>query len=136
MSMVKTMRILMADGSMKEIADVIIGDAILNDQYASVIVREVYCGREDVICCVKLNDGSVLRVTAEQPVLTENGFSRVAELEVGNLILGAKAPQTVLQIMKEEYGDMVFNLLLDSQSHSIICEGVIVGDFCAQETCA
>jgi intein/homing endonuclease len=134
MCLAENMRIQMADGSTREMNAVKIGDWILDEQHGSVLVTNVLSGMEEYIYCIKLNNHSALKATKEHPVLTENGFKRMMDLKAGDMVQGAYGPQTVQSIEKEKYESVVYNLLLDSESHSMICEGIIVGDFSAQQT--
>lgn len=129
MCLAENMRIQMADGSMREMNAVKIGDSVCDEQHGSVLVTNVLSGMEEYIYCIKLNNHSALKATKEHLVLTENGFKCMMDLKEGDIVQGAYGPQTVQSIEKEKYESVVYNLLLDSESHSMICEGIIVGDF-------
>ncbi len=124
------MRILMADGSQKEIGAVQIGDAVFDGEQGAAVVTNVYSGREQFLCVIRLG-GGIIKMTAEHPVLTESGFIPAMELTAGDMVQGGDAPQAVRSIQTEEYDGTVYNLALDSQSHLMVCEGVAVGDFYA-----
>jgi hypothetical protein len=134
MCLAENMRIQMADGSMREINAVKIGDCILDEQHGSVLVTNVLSGMEEYIFYIRLNNHSDLKATKEHPVLTENGFKRIMDLRAGDMVQGENGLQAVQSIEKEKYESVVYNLLLDSESHLMICEGIIAGDFFAQQT--
>ncbi len=127
-----SMRIVMADGIEKPINEIKIGDAVYQAQQGTAVVSNIFSGSEQSLCVVTLACGSVLKLTAEHPVLSEKGFVRAEELTPGDTVQGKDALQTVASIHTEEYDGLVYNLALDSQSHLMVCEGVLVGDYFAR----
>lgn len=134
MCLAENMRIQMADGTSREINTVKIGDRISDEQHGSVVVTNVLHGMEEFIYCIKLSNSSALKATKDHPVLTESGFKRLADLQPGEMIQCADGQNTIESVEMIKYESEVYNLLLDSESHSMICEGIIVGDFSAQQT--
>lgn len=126
--------VLMKDKSLKQIQDIMIGDRVLNDHSCSLAVINIYDGREYVICCIRFVNGIMLKATMDHPVLTEDGFKPVKDLKIGDHVKCFDGSLLEVQdIYMMEYDDMVYNLLLDGESHVMICENIIVGDLAAEQ---
>ncbi len=126
------MRVLIGDGSEKEISAGQIGDTVFDEQRSAAVVTNIYMGTEKALCVITLAGGSVIKMTAEHPVLTENGLVRAEDLTAGDMVQGKDAPQAVASIQTVDRDCSVYNLALDSQSHLMVCEGVFVGDYFAR----
>lgn len=124
------MRILMADMRQKKIQDISIGDLVLNEQGNFTSVSNIWTGIEANIYSMSLANGIVLKASKELPVMTEEGLKPMKDLQIGDTVKSLEGMQTIISIDEIVYNEKVYNLTLDSDSHLMICEGVIV----AQQT--
>ncbi len=134
MSVSEDMRIQMADGSSRGISTIKIGDSIYDEQHGAALVTNVLHGIEECIYLIKLSNNSALKATEDHPVLTENGFKRIMDLKVGDVILSADGKNTLQNIEIIQSESVVYNLILETESNLIICEDISVGDFSMQQT--
>ena len=128
----KNTRVLMGDNSKKNIQDISIGDQVKNEQLRSVSVTDICTGNERSLILMSLADGSILEATGDHPVQTENGLKPIKKLRIGEMVQGVAGLQAVQDLQIIDYNNTVYNLILNCESHLMICEGIIVGDFFAQ----
>ncbi|MEM5795721.1 MAG: Hint domain-containing protein [Bacillota bacterium] len=124
-------RIALADGCEREIKDVRIGERVANERLDHpVTVTNIMIGVEQMLYCLSLANGSTLMATGTHPVLTEEGFKPMQELTTKDSVrTPAKGSQQVKDITMVKYEDRVYNLELSGDSHAMVCNGLIVGDF-------
>lgn len=121
-------RILMADGRYKMIEEIRIGDQVQTGSGAATMVTNCFSGLEDgkIIEVVTLND--TLRLTKQHPVLTVSGWKEASAVTAADILNGKNGPVKVEDVRRIPYQNMVYNLDLESAEHSMICNGIIVGD--------
>jgi hypothetical protein len=104
--------VLMADGSAKRIADIQPGDAVVSYDTAEGrrvegTVSGTGNGRADYYYLV--NGG--LKVTPPHPFyVVDKGWTKVADLRPGDVILGADGPVTIVSIERIEEGQAICNI--------------------------
>lgn len=153
--------ITMADGSQKEIQDIAAGEQVYNPLTKTAAkVINVIQGPERLPLMEVTVGSTTLRMTTLHPVLVfsspeEVGMTSIAlvegnrdagrlvqaiDLKVGDLLLladGSKAPISSIVRPEVEEGQFVYNLVLEStdrsgQSHMLVSDGVVTGDFILQ----
>lgn len=128
----KTTLIRMADGSEKQVQDIRVGDRVVDEQFNHVTVITIYSGVEEYIHCIRFIEGNILRATTMHPVFTEIDLKPIKDLKIGEIVKTSDGTQVIQSIDEEKYKDMVYNFELDGESHLMICDGIIVGDFIAE----
>jgi hypothetical protein len=104
--------VLMADGSAKRIADIQPGDTVVSYDTADGrrvegTVSGTGNGRADYYYLV--NGG--LKVTPPHPFyVVDKGWTKVADLRPGDVILGADGPVTIVSIERIEEGQAICNI--------------------------
>lgn len=125
----------MADGSKRPIQDVRIGEMLMNNRGEAVTVINAVMGYEQMVYCLKLANEVTLKATGRHPVLTLNGWKAMQDLTSQDLVQtlahGEQAVESILT--EEEYNDRVYTLELCSEDHTMVCNGIIVGDFFLQK---
>lgn len=89
-------RVLMADGSEKEIRDIVAGDRVTSydgGQIEGICVASGLVAKKADVICITLDDGRRVRSTPDHKFLTPRGWMRADELREGDELIdiGAKA---------------------------------------------
>ncbi len=99
--------VLMADGSYKNIEDIVLGDAVMGQTEAGILrpnivtklYHHVYTENAGVLFdTLRVNDSLV--VTAEHPMMTTRGIVSAGDLVVGDLLLAATGT-TIVETLEE-----------------------------------
>lgn len=122
-------RVRMADGSMRRIEEIRIGELTGRDHaYGRVI--NCWSGQEEVLYNLITEDGNSIKLTNNHPVLTERGLMGAAFIRKGTRIMTENGSFAEITAVKELHGCFkVCNLELDSEDHLFCAEGFTVGDF-------
>lgn len=131
-------RIMMADGSLKIVEDIQIGEKIMSANMQTLTVEYNTIGREEK-ASVRLKDSKhhSLLVTAAHPVLTPNGVVLAGKLKTGDKILTYEGEALLTEVVYEEYDKTVWNLAAGIPADGIqftrfnttfYAEGILVGD--------
>ena len=141
------MRVLMADGTYKNIEDVQVGEEVisLNEDTGEFIVQKVagttINKRSTDLVYVNLSNGTQIGMRAYHPLLTTEGWKslrpglaetiveigKVEELKVGDTIVGYEENVTIVSIeQRPEVEDYyTYNLTIEGY-HNYIVEGIVV----------
>lgn len=143
-------KVLMADGTIKPIDDVRIGERVLSrtaDGEERVCrVASAMRGVEDSLVVIEVDDALQLRCTASHPVLTPNGAVRADRIDETSLVACAEGGWRKVRRVRAEFGGMVCSLALvadDSRAPLSLedvlrdpctfwADGILVGDVAAQ----
>ena len=140
-------KILMADGTEKNIQDVRAGDYVRNPVNGKAIRVENYTVGEQTREMYEITyAGKTVKATYNHPFLTDDGMKRAEDLVIGDSFydkdLGLVEVEKMVEIPVEK-GRLVWNLLLegenksnliDYQDHIFVANGISSGDFYIQDT--
>lgn len=131
--------IKMADGSLKKIKDIQIGDNILDGTAKSIMVRNVWKGPE-ANPCIRFTslDGHELIVSGSHPMKTIDGWIRAKNINTEHTLLMEDGTyMKISSLMNVPYDKQVYNLSLVSkaeESNCFIANGFVVGDYECQNS--
>lgn len=130
----KDTQILLADGSIKKIQSLEIGNIIINENNEKVIITDILTGYEETMVLVETVSGSKILLTDEHPILTQRGMVLSEQLTaVDILILYGGNSEELRHVYPVQYNDTVYSLVLEKES-TLIGNGFIVGDFAMQQS--
>ena len=144
-------KILMADGTTKNIEDVQVGDKVIsynrnNDEYYTTTVNQTIEKEVDVYYEIKLEDGTIVKPTGNHPILTDNGFKTIIGitedaqiidvLNVGDKVMTIDGYKPIVCIIRYDEKKKVYNLNVvdddeiesgedDDSEDTFIVEGVV-----------
>lgn len=121
-------RILMADGSLKNIEDIAAGDYILTKEspYSSEMVKAkvLKTVEHDVVEYLIINEG--LKVTAEHVVFVNNKFNLAGKIQVGDVMLGSDGQMIKVESIRKEVTPVkVYNFEVEHY-HTYFADGYYV----------
>lgn len=133
----KGSNIRMADGSMRKIEDICIGEQVLNpfgEGLATVV--NTWCGPEKILQHIETGNGRTVDASENHPLWTEKGPKAAVEISEGDMLLAEGGTyDTVVQRYPLAYDGEVFNLELtcdgcadENKAHTMFCNGLVVGD--------
>lgn len=123
-------KIELADGSNLKIEDIRIGDMVITETGITHIMN-TWCGIENEMINILAEDGKIICVTKNQPMLTEKGVIRAEKVSAGMLLKCSSGFSKVNQVEKKEQM-VVYNL--DADGKSIYADGFLCGDFIVQNS--
>ena len=129
----KDTMIHMADGSMKAICRINIGDRVKDQDGGAALVVNVLTGSEDGLVFIKTAAGKELRATKGHPIKTARGFIRADSLNAADRIITDDGEAGIKELFMAPYNDTVYSLELETPK-AIICNGIIAGDYHMQNT--
>ena len=144
-------KILMSDGTTKNIEDVQIGDKVMSydrhsEAYYTARVNQTIEKEVDIYYEIKLEDGTIVRVTGKHPFLTDEGFENimgisdevliVGVLEVGDKVMTTEGYKPIVAIIEYNEKKKVYNLNVadddeiqsgedDDSDDTYIVEGIV-----------
>ena len=128
-------RVLMADGSQKEIAHIRMGDMVQNIVGGYSRVINVMTGMESECLKMALENGRELCGTKAHPIMTDSGFKPLEAIRVGDLVqIEEGGFQAVAEIFCENCYERVYNLELEGDDHGFWGNGIATGDFYIEMT--
>lgn len=93
----------------------------------------IFMGYEDILYELTAEDGNVIRLTKDHPVLTEEGLVQAEFATEGTKIMRAEGHlKEIISARKLEGHFAVYNLQLESEENLFEEEGFIVGDIMVQ----
>lgn len=128
--------IRMADGSRKPVERIRMGD-VLFTMLGDRTVREVYAGPEKILLCICTESGKKLKVTYTHPIVLEGGITLQAGcVRPGYRVLSGEGETDKVKWVYEcDYQGMVYNFeFTDGQEHTVEADGILAGDFIAQNS--
>lgn len=125
----------MADGSLKTIQTVAIGDRVMGLDGRSLNVINVWTGTEDRMLRLIVKNGDEIMATEDHPFMTKEGMKPLLKLSIGDeLLMENGSYSAIAQCYPMPYGRSVYNLDVDGDG-SFICNGFVVGDNKIQNSC-
>lgn len=133
--------IRLADGSEKEISQLAKGDLVWNPvNLRAMAVKRMTVGPEKKPMSRVFVEGRAVDVTDGHPFMTQNGWKKTAELNVGDMVKsasGAFSPVTAITALPVGANlPTVYNLALEGDAaddHYVLANGVVTGDLYIQE---
>ena len=138
-------KIIMADGTQKNIEDVKIGEMVLSydeetNKKTLSEVRELEKPVRNHMCKIIFEDKSFLKLTNEHPVLTINGWKSINpfellkenpyffadKLHIGDEVISEKSNKKVVDISCEKGIFQTYNLKEVANQNTFFAEGVVV----------
>lgn len=125
--------IRMADGTLKKIEDINVGDAVQDGRNESpVTVRNIWKGEEEKLVRIAFGNGEI-RLTKAHPVFTlmesKTVIKRASEVNQDDILIGPDKQQIkVERVEVVDYNDQIYNLSLDGDSHCFVANGILTGD--------
>ncbi|MBA0165252.1 hypothetical protein H0255_19135 [Pectobacterium versatile] len=135
-------KVRMADGSLKRVEDIEVGDMVLSNQNKKPkkVTSTIPGYEEGVIYVVTDAKGNRVEMTAEHPVLSgKNSVLLARQLKVGTEIYNAEGQTKIVSIKNKNYSGKVWNLVLEGEdkndhtSTGFYAENILVGDNSMQE---
>ena len=127
-------KIQLADGSEKPIEFISIDDRLRLSSGEMANVENIINGFERELIFLSTTNGYSLRTTKNHPISTARGFVPAGELTAADIICTQNGNAPLSQLYVAQYEDTVYNLCIEP-SGSLICNGIIAGDFTMQNTC-
>ena len=125
-------QIRMADGSMRRISDIRIGDAVMQPKDGRPVrVCNIWKGTEKELVVIRTKEGASVRMTREHPLCQEDGFIRAGEIKPGDTVYGeAGRKLTVASVETVPYEGHVYNLDLERSEGdgTLLANGIAAGD--------
>lgn len=111
-------KVLLADGTSKEIGKILPTDQVMNTKGDSVSVVKIVGGPEKPLMYVVTTDsGRTVSATQGHPFVTSRGsFILSKELTIGSKLKTIDGLETVTRIEREAYSGIVYNLYLGSSA--------------------
>lgn len=135
----RSVKILMADGSYRSVADIRIDDEVKGIDGINKAIANIYEGVEAIIFCVETKSGKSIRLTGSHVVSCSGKGKRVEMLTTEDAVdvmeNGVIKPDSIQRIFIEPYHDIVYNFEIDQKSFEgtfLIANDVIAGDFAMQ----
>lgn len=124
-------RILMADGSLKNIEDIKIGDILLSGKTKTPAgVTNTFKGKATQLIIIE-TEGATLKVTPEHLIATDEGLCEAGKLNAGMKVYSSDGGYVPIKFLYDaECGETVYNLALDCPEGqgTLYAEGILVGD--------
>lgn len=129
----KDTRILMADGSEREIQNIRPGDRVMSENRQAGRVTDVIKGQEEKMVRIVSMGGKVILATEDHPILTARGMVMARQLNAADILCMIDGQEEIRFVYPQEYKDTVYSLMLEEESN-LIANHFIVGDFKTQQT--
>lgn len=140
-------QILMADNSLKNIEDIVIGDEVLSyneiedkfevDKVTNTLIKE----NSDDLVYIKLSNGIEIGMRAYHPLLTTEGWkslrptlaetirdlnTEVSQLNVGDFLIGTNENPTIIKIINRDtpVNHNTYNFTVE-KNHNYIANGIV-----------
>lgn len=134
-------KILMSDGTLKEIDSIASGDMVKNPVTGkSMKIKSLIESYEEDPIISILTDSNTIKVTSGHPILTKSGVLLASKLKLGDLVaIGSDKYESVVKMtLLEEEKQRVVNFRLDTDSilpedHYVLADGIVAGDLYLQE---
>lgn len=129
MELSKDTMVLMADGSLKAIQEIRIGDCVMSES-GSNIVNNIIRGIEEFLIVMKVQSKQELCMTKNSFIETQDGVICAGKLCISNFVKTVNGFEEVVEIRKIRYNDRIYILYLeDVCSPTYIANEIfIVGD--------
>lgn len=128
-------KIEMADGSLKKIKEIRIGESVRTGDGDCRRVCNVWRGPEERMIHLGTERGETLILTDSHPVLAEYGLIRAGKLKPGDRLRMADGSIGIVNRAEwKECSCMVYNLDLEGGTFCIHAEGFLVGDMGMQNS--
>lgn len=122
--------VLMADGQEKTIESIKPGEMVQNGDGSPKKVCDVYKGMDEELIAIKTEQGSRLQVTADHPVLTEEGWKTARSLCAADRIrIYPEGVASIEELYVVKENAQVYNLQLEGGDASFIGDSIITGTF-------
>lgn len=121
--------IMMADGSVKKISEIRIGDYVMTEM-GYIKVSNIYSGQENSLVKIISASGLNITLTTEHIIKLADGWRRVSEAEIGNklCIFGNSNGDRIGDIQSVAGDAKVYNLEFQETCDGIYANNYIVGD--------
>lgn len=124
-------KILMADGLLKNIEDIKVGDCVLSGvTNTPVRVKNTFKGNAAEIVIIE-TESSILKVTPEHIIFTDEGPCEACKLNAGMKLYTSNGEYVPIKFLYDaDLGETVYNLALDCAEGkgSVYAEGILAGD--------
>lgn len=121
-------QVKMADGSMKPVQTIVIGDRVMGLEGKSQTVTNVWIGTEEKILRITTTNGNEIMATEKHPFMTREGMKPILYLAIGDELLMENGDYFAIeQCYPVVYGRNVYNLDIDGGG-AFICNGFVTGD--------
>jgi hypothetical protein len=124
----KNTKIMLADGSEKEITMINKEDYILGENGTALQVTGIVSGMEEKIINICTTTGRKLGVTESHPIKTNRGILRAKDVMVEDLVSCISGEEEVEFTYFSEYQDEVYSLCTDGGSQLIVANGIWAGN--------
>ena len=128
----KGTEIAMAGGMGRKIEDIRIGDFVWSED-SILLITNIWSGK-DTVLDICLEDGNVLGVTGDHPLLTLDGWVKAKDVREGmSLIKAQDGRSSGVLFVKDGGEDIVYNLETEKRSGAVLsANGIAAGDFAVQ----
>lgn len=122
-------KILMADGSEKEIQNIQKGDLIVNSKGESIRVTELITGTEQYIYRAVTEGGRKVSASYNHPFVTEQGDKLLLSFDYQTKLLVKEGNQYVYDLLSycypEEYNGNVYSITVEGGENTVIADGFV-----------
>lgn len=125
------------DGQMRKISELKAGDRIKTGKSgAAGTIRDVIKGREEKLWRLETEDGEVILMTKDHPLLCTSGWRRIEDLKDEDEVYSVKRGSFIgiRYVYPVEYHDEVYNLNMEysSEERGFWAQGFVSGDYVMQ----
>lgn len=132
----KGTKIVMSDGSQKNIEEISIGDFVRVENGENLRIKNIWRGT-DTILTITMDGERQISVTADHPLLTPDGWRRAGDIREGMSLVKAWEPDVTycVQSVVERGEGKIFNLETERDSACTLnANGIAAGDFLMQNS--
>lgn len=122
----KGTKVMLADGTERNIEDLRPGDALRSPKGGAVVVKKIIPGTEENIYRVRLENGMEVRATRTHPLGTPDGFTAPIELNSDSRLATREGDSDVLYCYPETWKGPVYGVELET-GDSFYADGVVSG---------
>ena len=120
----------MGDGSRKRICDIKAGDSLYSPSGGNVKVTGMVSGEEEKLAVIETEEGSRIRVSRTQPMITAQGLRQAADIRPGTMLVNERGDlETVKFAYLCEYNDITYNVETGGKDIILIGNGLRTGGY-------
>ncbi|MGE5329266.1 MAG: Hint domain-containing protein [Deltaproteobacteria bacterium] len=124
--------ITLANGSSAKISEINIGSSIMSVNGEERKVVDIITGKDETILSVTTETGRNILMTSDHSIKTPSGWITAGELSEGMEVECEKGIEVIMNVVEEQYNDIVYNLKFEEET-GIIGNGFIIGDYDMQQ---
>lgn len=131
----KYTKLRMLDSTEKCADEIQVGDLVISGSGKSVKITNIVTGPEEYLMRIEMDDGNTLDVTNNHAISTTKGMISAEDIKSNDFILTPDGNNSKVKFAYPIlYNDKVYNFETDSEDNTLIANGLVTGDYVAQNT--